>query len=212
MNKQKLSKDPLNVIITGVGGQGNVLLAQLLGRALTKKGYMITVGDIFGAAQRGGSVSSHLRISEKDVYGPLTPGGTADLIVSLEPVEALRAVGQFGNPEVVVISNTRPFYPIDVVIGDASYPTLEEIKKAASKLSKESLFVDASAIALELKAPVVTNIVMGGVAIGTRVLPLSEDDFNEELKEQFAGRKPGIYELNKEAFRRGLAACNSLRS
>jgi len=209
MKKQELNKDPMNVIITGVGGQGNVLLAQLLGKALAKKGYIITIGDIFGAAQRGGSVSSQLRISTKNVYSPLTPRGAADLIISMEPVEALRAIGQWGNPEVIIVSNTRPFYPIDVTIGNASYPTLEEIKDAASKLSKESLFVDASAIALELKAPVVTNIVMGGVAIGTGVLPIDEKDFDEELSAQFKGKKPGIYELNKQAFQRGLTARNS---
>jgi indolepyruvate ferredoxin oxidoreductase beta subunit len=201
MNKQSLKRSPLNVIITGVGGQGNVLLTKLLGRALVKKGYTVTVGDIYGAAQRGGSVSSHIRISEKDLYSPLTPHGTAHLIVSLEPVEALRAIGEWGNPEVVVISNTRPSYPFDVTSGNARYPRLKEIQEAVKKFSKEAFFVDASDIALELGAPVVTNIVMGGAVIGTGMLPISQDDFRQELKDQFAAK---AYELNRKAFARGV--------
>ncbi len=64
-------KDPLNVIITGVGGQGNVLISQLIGKALVKEGHHVTIGETYGASQRGGAVMSHLRISRREQYGPV---------------------------------------------------------------------------------------------------------------------------------------------
>ena len=201
MKKQILNKDPLNAIITGVGGQGNVLMAQLFGRALTDKGFAVTVGDTYGAAQRGGPVSSHLRISKKNLYSPLTPGGQADIVISLEPVEALRVLSIWGNPSVVVVSNTRPSYPFDVTSGSADYPKLDEIKDAAKKLSSQSLFIDASEIALQMGAPVLTNTIMSGVAVGMELFPLSENDFITVLKKQFDDKK---YALNHAAFQKGL--------
>jgi indolepyruvate ferredoxin oxidoreductase beta subunit len=201
MTNANLNKDPLNAIITGVGGQGNVLMAQLFGKALTDKGFIVTVGDTYGAAQRGGPVSSHLRISKKTVYSPLTPGGQADLVISLEPVEALRVLGVWGNPAVVVVSNTRPSYPFDVTSGSANYPTLEEIKSATDKLSRQALFVDASEIALQMGAAVLTNTIMSGIAVGLGLFPIIEDDFIAVLKEQFTNKK---YELNLQAFQKGL--------
>ena len=83
-------QDPLNVIICGVGGQGNVLISSLIASALNRKGYHVTVGDTYGAAQRGGAVFSSVRISSKRSYGPLIPEGRAHLIVGLEPLETLR--------------------------------------------------------------------------------------------------------------------------
>ncbi|MFH1757501.1 MAG: 2-oxoacid:acceptor oxidoreductase family protein, partial [Pseudomonadota bacterium] len=82
-------KDSYNLIITGVGGQGNVLSSQLIGQAFVHKGYFTTIGETYGASQRGGSVMSHIRISSKKQLSPLIPKGKADVIVALEPVEAL---------------------------------------------------------------------------------------------------------------------------
>lgn len=207
MKNHILRKDPLNAIITGVGGQGNVLMAQLFGRALTDKGFAVTVGDTYGAAQRGGPVSSHLRISKQTLYSPLTPSGQADIVISLEPVEALRVLSIWGNPSVVVISNTRPSYPFDVTSGSADYPNLDEIKKAAQTLSSRTLFIDASEIALQMGAPVLTNTIMSGVAVGMELFPLSENDFITVLKKQFDDKK---YNLNRAAFQKGLEiAANS---
>lgn len=201
MKNHRLKKDPLNAIITGVGGQGNVLMAQLFGRALTDQGFAVTVGDTYGAAQRGGPVSSHLRISRQTLYSPLTPSGQVDIVISLEPVEALRVLGTWGNPSVVVISNTRPSYPFDVTSGSADYPKLDEIIHAAQKLSSRALFIDASEIALQMGAPVLTNTIMSGVAIGLELFPISENDFIAVLKKQFDDKK---FELNLTAFKKGL--------
>ena len=201
MTKHALQKDPLNAIITGVGGQGNVLMAQLFGRALTDKGFSVTVGDTYGAAQRGGPVSSHLRISKQTLYSPLTPSGQADIIISLEPVEALRVLGGWGNPGVVVLSNTRPSYPFDVTSGGADYPALADITAAAEDLAQKTLFIDASEIALQMGAPVLTNTIMSGLAVGLGLFPITVDDFVAVLKNQFDDKK---FNLNNRAFQKGL--------
>src|SRR4030042_4755588 len=82
-----LSADPLNIIICGVGGQGNILLSGMVGGAFLKKGYYATIGETFGAAQRGGAVFSAVRVSKKRENGPLIPEGKAHLILGLEPLE-----------------------------------------------------------------------------------------------------------------------------
>src|SRR3990172_13133307 len=96
-----LPKDPFNVIIGGVGGQGNVLTSQILGEMLVSRGYVITIGETYGASQRGGSVMSHLRISKKEPFSPLIPEGQCDLLVALEPVEGLRILAPHGNPRIM---------------------------------------------------------------------------------------------------------------
>ena len=105
-------KEIYNLIITGVGGQGNVLSSQLIGQAFVGKGYFVTIGETYGSSQRGGSVMSHIRISSKKQLGPVIPRRKADIIVGLEPVEALRILTSYGNPQTVVIANTRPIYPV----------------------------------------------------------------------------------------------------
>src|SRR4030043_793795 len=130
-----LSKDPFNVIIGGVGGQGNVLACQILGEILVCQGYVITIGETYGASQRGCAVMSHLRISTKDQFSPLIPEGQCDLLVSLEPVEGLRILDTYGNPRVMPLLTSRPLPPIDVISGNASYP---EVSKVISKIKELS--------------------------------------------------------------------------
>jgi indolepyruvate ferredoxin oxidoreductase beta subunit len=103
-----ISADPLNLIICGVGGQGNILLSGMIGSANNRKGRFATSGETFGAAQRGGAVFSSVRISKKREYGPLMPEGKAHLILGLEPLETLRMVQRYANPGTVCISNIYP--------------------------------------------------------------------------------------------------------
>jgi len=92
-----MDKDPFNLIITGVGGQGNVLASQILGRVLLKNGYSVTVGETYGLSQRGGAVLSHIRVSRTMTLGPLIPMGMAHAVVALEPAEALRVLPDYGK-------------------------------------------------------------------------------------------------------------------
>ena len=196
-----LPKDPTNIIITGVGGQGNVLASQLLGRALVKENFFVTIGETYGATQRGGAVMSHMRISQSAAYSPLIPEGQADIIVALEPVEALRVISQYGNPNVQAIVNSRPVYPTAVTVGDAEYPSPEKISQTIGELTQRSWFIEATEIALSLGSPVYTNIIMLGALAATGLLPLSEQSFEEIIRENFP---PAQAQSNLQAFRQGI--------
>jgi indolepyruvate ferredoxin oxidoreductase beta subunit len=111
MENARLKNDPYNLIITGVGGQGNVLASRMVGDMLSQLGFYVTIGETFGASQRGGSVMSHLRISAASTFSPQIPRGRAHMIVALEPTEAIRVLRDYGNPEVGVLCNTRPSSP-----------------------------------------------------------------------------------------------------
>jgi indolepyruvate ferredoxin oxidoreductase beta subunit len=179
-----------------------VLVSQFMGRALVRAGYHVTIGETYGASQRGGAVMSHLRISRQAQYGPLIPAGQADVIVGLEPVETLRVLAQYGNPDVTVITNSRPVYPLSVAIGAARYPTVEEIMTALEELSSRAWMINATDIAVELGAPILANIVMVGALAGAAVLPLGPQEFELEFQESLPGDR---LEQNLKAFRRGLA-------
>lgn len=119
--------DPYNLIIAGVGGQGNVLASRVVGDMMIHQGYKVTIGETFGASQRGGSVMSHLRISARGGFSPQMPRGKAHMVVALEPMEAIRVLGAFGNPEVKVLCNTRPIQSVGVICGDQVYPEAKQI-------------------------------------------------------------------------------------
>ncbi|HSR11953.1 MAG TPA: indolepyruvate oxidoreductase subunit beta [Thermodesulfobacteriota bacterium] len=189
-----------NVIITGVGGQGNVLSSQLLGQALVGKGYFVTIGETYGASQRGGSVMSHIRVSDKKQLSPLIPKGKADIVVGLEPVEALRVLTAYGNPETVVISNTRPIYPVDVTSGDEKYPEAEDIQKALEDLSSKLYFVPATEKAMEMGSSILGNMIMVGALLELRMLPLTREDFGRTLEKTFKGQR---LEINLRALEEG---------
>jgi indolepyruvate ferredoxin oxidoreductase beta subunit len=196
-----LAKDPLNLIITGVGGQGNVLASQVVGRALVRENFYVTIGETYGASQRGGAVMSHLRISKESQHSPLIPEGQADIVVALEPVEALRVIGQYGNPSVAAVVNSRPIYPTAVTVGEAEYPSLEKIKQTIYELARKAWFIDATEIALSFGSPIFTNIIMVGALAGTNLLPLNRKKFEEAIKESFPSTHVAD---NLKAFARGL--------
>jgi len=198
-----ITADPLNLVICGVGGQGNILLSGIVGGAYLKKGYYVTIGETFGAAQRGGAVFSTVRVSKKREAGPLMPDGHANLILGLEPLETLRLLEKYGNPETVCISNTYPVIPASVSAAKESYPDIEDLKKAVTDMSAAAWFVDATSIALELNAPIAMNIVMVGALLGTGQLPLEVEDIKAELRESLP---PDRLELNFEALSRGTKA------
>jgi indolepyruvate ferredoxin oxidoreductase beta subunit len=201
-------KDPLNLIITGVGGQGNILISKLIGEAMLEEGYWVTIGETYGASQRGGSVASHVRISKSTQHGPLTPEGQADIILGLEPMESLRMLGVYGNPKTDVITNIRPIHPMAVAIGEADYPSLERIKQGIRELSHEAWYLDASEIAIGLGAPLLTNMVMAGALIGGGRMPLEEEKFKCQLKMNFEKDR---LSLNLKAFTLGVSTIRKQR-
>ena len=196
-----LTKEPLNVIIAGVGGQGNVLMAFLVGGALLNKGYFTGVCDTYGTSQRGGPVASHIRISKERQYGPLIPLGHADVILALEPVETLRLLQRLGNPNTDVVTNSRPVYPPDVSSGKAEYPEMNELLQVIDKFSAKSIVVNASDVALKMGNPIFTNIIMIGALIGADVLPLDRESITTVLADRFHG---AVLETNIKAMDKGI--------
>jgi indolepyruvate ferredoxin oxidoreductase, beta subunit len=193
-------KDPINLIIAGVGGQGNILISKLIGQSLVEDGYLVTIGETYGTTQRGGSVASHVRISKEIQYGPLIPEGQLDVILSLEPVEALRILTAFGHPGTYVVTNERPIYPLSVAAGEEEYPRMETIKQCINDLSGNAWYVDASSIALDLGNALITNIVMTGALLGTGLLPVKKEGFERQLALNF---KKEPLALNMKAFNLG---------
>ena len=178
-----LAKDPFNVIIGGVGGQGNVLASQILGQMLVTRGYVITIGETYGASQRGGAVMSHLRLSEKDQLSPLIPEGRCDLLVSLEPVETLRILEPYGHPGVMTLINTRPIFPMDVISGNAAYPEISKVIAKIQALSKKTWAINATQIALDMGDPIFSNMAMLGALTATNTLPIDRQGFEETIKD-----------------------------
>jgi indolepyruvate ferredoxin oxidoreductase beta subunit len=195
-----LSKDPFNVIIGGVGGQGNVLASQILGEMLVSQGYVITIGETYGASQRGGAVMSHLRISTKDQFSPVIPEGQCDLLVSLEPVEGLRILDTYGNPRVMTLLNTRPIHPIDVISGNATYPEVSRVISKIKELSRRVWTLNATEIALKMGDPIFSNIVMLGALCGIDVLPINRQGFDTIIRDLLPSR---LLEENLKAFDKG---------
>jgi indolepyruvate ferredoxin oxidoreductase beta subunit len=193
-------KELKNLIITGVGGQGNVLSSQILGQALVGKGYFVTIGETYGASQRGGSVMSHIRLSSLKQLSPLIPQGKADVVLGLEPVEALRVLTGYGYRDTVVITNTRPIYPVDVTSGDERYPEMEEIEIALRNLSRKLHLIPATERALEMGSPILGNMIMIGALLKLNLLPLTAAEFAQTLKRNFQGKK---LESNLQALETG---------
>jgi indolepyruvate ferredoxin oxidoreductase beta subunit len=198
-----IPKDPFNIIIGGVGGQGNVLASQILGEMLVSQGYVITIGETYGASQRGGAVMSHLRISSKDQFSPLIPEGQCDLLVALEPVEGLRILDRYGNPRVMTLLNTRPIQPLDVISGNATYPEVSKVIAEIRGLSRRVWTLNATEVALEMGDPIFSNIVMLGALCGIGVLPIRREEFEAVIKELLPSR---TLDENLKAFDRGREA------
>jgi len=197
MGGPPLSKDPYNLIITGVGGQGNVMASRVLSNMLVRKGYYVTIGETFGASQRGGSVMSHIRVSARSAWSPQMPKGKADIVVGLEPIEVIRVLTNYGNPHVKVLTNTRPIYPVGVISGELDYPSEEEIKESIRKLSSIAWFIDATEKAMNLGDPILGNIIMIGAVSGIGELPLGREVFNDVISESISGDK---LDINLKAF------------
>lgn len=195
-----LIQDPYNIILAGVGGQGNVMGSRILANMLSRKGYFLTIGETFGASQRGGSVMSHLRVSAASTWSPQIPKGKAHIVIALEPVEAIRIIATYGNRGVIVLTNTRPVHPASVIAGESGYPEIETIQKTLESLSSRVWMIEATEEAMKLKNPILSNIIMIGAVSALGLLPLEFEDFNGVIEETFPKK---LLEVNRKAFQIG---------
>jgi len=200
MTTKTLIKDPLNLIVIGAAGQGNVQISLLIGDALVREGYLVTFGQTYGATQRGGSVTNYVRISKEVQCSPIIPEGRADIILALEPVEAMRMLRRYGNPDVITIVNSRPIHPIDITGGQAEYPDLEKLIEAIKRLSAKAWVINATEEAQRQGDPILTNVILTGALIGSGAVPLDKESLEPLLQERF----PKAIELNMAAFNRGI--------
>jgi indolepyruvate ferredoxin oxidoreductase beta subunit len=197
---KNLPKDPLNIIMAGVGGQGNVMASRVLANMLSLKGYKVTIGETFGMSQRGGSVMSHLRVSETSAWSPQIPKGRADVLIALEPIEAVRVMRAYGNSGVKVLVNTRAIHPVGVIAGDSEYPSLEKIEAALKDLTPHVWMLDATEEATKLGNPILSNIIMIGAVSGLNLLPVGMPEFKSVIRDFFPEK---LLEVNRRAFEIG---------
>ncbi|MBI1736480.1 MAG: indolepyruvate oxidoreductase subunit beta [Candidatus Rokubacteria bacterium] len=195
-----MEADRLNIIIAGVGGQGNVVASEVLATALSRAGYRVSVGETFGASQRGGSVMSHVRAARDATPGPLIPKGLADVILGFEPLETLRLLADYGRETTRVLVNPRPVYPLAVQQGQARYPEAAALMAKLTGLAAEVLSVDATGLARQAGDIRAQNLAMVGALVGSGWLPVGAAVVERVLGERFA---EDVLRLNLEAFRLG---------
>ena len=200
MARAALRNDPYNLIITGVGGQGNVLASRMVGDMLSRQDFEITIGETFGASQRGGSVMSHMRISRKGSASPQIPFGRAHMVLSLEPTEAIRVLKHYGNPEVKVITNMRPVRSLGVICGEDNYPVPEKIKAWITELSSRAWFLETTEAAKELGNPIFSNVMLVGALAAVGDLPMEREIFEVVMRNRMPASKVPV---NLEAFDKG---------
>jgi indolepyruvate ferredoxin oxidoreductase beta subunit len=196
----------LNLLIVGVGGQGNVVASEIVASALSAGGYRISVGETFGASQRGGSVASHVRAAHAASPGPLIPRGLVDVVVGFEPLETVRALADYGRRETRVVVNPRPVFPLAVQMGEARYPDPAELLDLLRRLAADVVTIPATELAREAGDVRAQNIAMVGALAGTGWLPVDAAAVEAVLAERFSDE---LLFLNRRAFRLGLAAAAS---
>lgn len=183
-----------DIILAGVGGQGILSIASILGAAALAENLFLKQAETHGMSQRGGAVVSHLRISDKAIASDLIPKGSADIILSVEPMEALRYLPYLA-PEGYVVTNTTPF------INVPDYPNIDSV---IDEIKKQSRFVavDADKMAADIGNKRASNVVMLGAA--TPFIQLSPEKMEEGIQQIFGNKGEAVVELNKKAFNAGL--------
>lgn len=184
-----------NILICGVGGQGTVLASKIIAASAMDEGSAVHSAETIGMAQRGGSVTSHVRIGE--AYSPLIPNGTADMILAFEPAEAVRNLSYLKEDGIVIV-NSVPVKPVTESLMNTGYDGTEMIAYLKSKCS--CVVIDAKKICEPFGSSRYFNIAILGVAAGTGRLGISKDTILAEIEKRVPQK---FIETNKEAFYAG---------
>ena len=182
-----------DIILAGVGGQGVLSLASIIGLAALEEGLHLKQSETHGMSQRGGAVVSHVRLSDRAVFADLIHHGQADLILAVEPMEALRQL-PFLMKDGYLITNTDPFTNLP------NYPDMEKIEQALNQLPKV-LTIDATDLARDLGHAKSSNIVMLGAL--SAFVHISIQAFEKGIEAVFAGKGEDVVEINRQAFHLG---------
>jgi indolepyruvate ferredoxin oxidoreductase beta subunit len=188
----------MDVVIAGVGGQGNIFASIVISQYAMNKKLNVLGAETIGAAQRGGSVVSHIRIAEGEIYSPLISRGQADLLIGMEYVELLRHL-RLLNPEGAYLVNAIKIPTVQNNMGLDEYPEPDAILKAAKKYCPNGHVIDASNLAKKLGNVQMTNVVMLGAL--SKVLPFFD---YEEMKWLVASNSPTRFkEANLKGYEEG---------
>ena len=185
-----------DIILAGVGGQGILSIAAVIGHAAIRENLYIKQAEVHGMSQRGGDVQSHLRISSEPIASDLIPRGRADLIISLEPMEALRYL-PFLAPDGWIVTNTTPFVNIP------NYPDAEALM-AELKARRNVILLDVDEIARSAGSPRSSNIALLGAC--SHILEIEADKLETGIRELFCRKGEAIVEANIATFRAGASA------
>ncbi len=191
-----------DLILAGVGGQGIISIAFVIASAALEDDLEVKQAEVHGMAQRGGAVQSHLRISRERIWSGLIPRGQADLILSVEPLEALRYL-DFLRPEGMIIASRKPFINIP------DYPEVETILSRIESIPHH-LIVDSEKLAREAGSTRTQNMVMLGAA--SKYLLVKEENLQKFLKLLFARHGENVVASNLKAFALGQAAAATATS
>lgn len=186
----------LDIILSGVGGQGILSIAAIIGEAALKDGLHIKQAEVHGMSQRGGDVQSNLRISSGEIHSDLIAKGTADAIISLEPMEALRYIPYLSKTGWIV-TNSAHFVNIP------NYPDGQNILKELASF-KNIIMLDIDSLAKDAGFPRATNMALLGAA--SLILGIDEKKFEEAIGQVFGRKGDAIVDMNIKAFRLGRAA------
>lgn len=184
-----------DIILSGVGGQGILSIATVIGEAATIAGLHLKQAEVHGMSQRGGDVESDLRLSTEEIASDLIPRGKADIIISMEPMESLRYV-TFLHKDSVVITNNKSFINIP------NYPDQEALAKELKSLP-HLVEADIEKIATDLHAPKSANMVLLGMAAKVIGI-LTKEQLEQAIRNIFSRKGEAIVESNLAAFRAGI--------
>lgn len=199
--EKKQEKMKTDIILSGVGGQGILSIAAVIGEAALKEGLYMKQAEVHGMSQRGGDVQSNLRLSDRPIASDLIPLGHADLIISLEPMEALRYL-PYLKKEGWLVTNSRPFVNIP------NYPEMEKVNEELDKLSHK-VVLDVEAIAKEAGSVRAANIVMLGAA--APFIGIEYDKIADGIRSIFGRKGEEIVAMNLKALHAGYDVALSLK-
>lgn len=191
-----------DILLCGVGGQGTVLASKLIAAAAMREGHTVHSAETIGMAQRGGSVTSHIRIGD-DIGSPLIPFGSADMILAFEPAEAVRNL-HYLKPDGVVIVNSTPVKPTTESLNETGYDGAKEVEYIKTKCN--CVVIDGEALCAPFGSARYLNMIELGAVSATGMLGIPEETLLAELETQV---KPQFVETNKKAFLAGKEAGGS---